>query len=154
MSLGSLLLRIHAGWVHLLNIEASDAAQDSRGPEASSVLNVAVDGVDSSEPKLDELDIALDPIGGQAVVEGVLMRAPGRIAIAARAPDGTIALQSYDFVPFSKRHPILRLPIVRGAASLIEALYVGTKALNWSASIQENKPAAEASEAPATEAAE
>ncbi|MCD6024980.1 MAG: YqhQ protein [Fibrobacteria bacterium] len=136
MTLRSLLLRIHAGWVHLLNIEASDAAENTRGPEASSV------STGSSEPKLDELDIALDPIGGQAVVEGVLMRAPGRIAIAARAPDGTIAIQSREFVPFAKRHPLLALPILRGAASLIEALYIGTQALNWSAGIQENKPEA------------
>lgn len=82
---------------------------------------------------------SLDPIGGQAVVEGVLMRAPGRIAIAARAPDGTIAVQSRAFTPFSKRHPLLRYPVLRGAASLIEALYVGTQALNWSAGVQEKK---------------
>jgi uncharacterized protein YqhQ len=148
MKLGSLLLRIHAGWVHMLNLEASDVPDNSRDAEASSVSN-GVFGV-HDQSKLDEMDIALDPIGGQAVVEGVLMRAPGRIAIAARAPDGTIALQSYDFVPFSKRHPILALPILRGAASLIEALYIGTKALNWSASIQENKPAPEELAAPSS----
>lgn len=143
MTLRSLLLRIHAGWVHLLHIEASDAAENTRGPEASSV------STGSPEPKLDELDIALDPIGGQAVVEGVLMRAPGRIAIAARAPDGTIAIQSREFVPFAKRHPLLAYPILRGAASLIEALYIGTQALNWSAGIQEkNKPEAALENAP------
>lgn len=81
----------------------------------------------------------LDPIGGQAVVEGVLMRAPGRIAIAARAPDGTIAVQSRDFVPFARRRPWLGLPVLRGAASLVEALYVGMQALNWSAGVQEPK---------------
>jgi uncharacterized protein YqhQ len=139
MSLRSLLLRVHAGWVHVFNMEASDLPEDhTRGTEASSVSSVSNDG--SGETKLNELDIALDPIGGQAVVEGVLMRSPGRIAIACRAPDGTIAVQSRDFVPFSKRHVLLRLPVLRGAASLVEALYIGTQALNWSASIQENKP--------------
>jgi uncharacterized protein YqhQ len=69
----------------------------------------------------------------------VLMRAPGRIAIAARAPDGSIAVQSRDFVPFSKRRPWLGRPVLRGAASLVEALYIGTQALNWSASVQEQK---------------
>jgi uncharacterized protein YqhQ len=119
-TLRSRLLRIHAGWVHLLNHEAEP--ESARQDAATS----------TSKP-------ALDPIGGQAVVEGVLMRAPGRIAIAARAPDGTIALQSRAFVPFSKRHPLLRFPVLRGAASLIEALYVGTQALNWSAGVQEKK---------------
>jgi uncharacterized protein YqhQ len=119
-ALRSRLLCLHAGWVHLLNHEAD--------PEPGSSL--------SSSPAADGRP-TLDPIGGQAVVEGVLMRAPGRIAIAARAPDGSIALQSRAFVPFSKRRPYLRLPVLRGAASLIEALYVGTQALNWSAGIQE-----------------
>jgi uncharacterized protein YqhQ len=111
--LRSLLLRVHAGWVHLLHLEAEEAT-----------------------PRLDA-------IGGQAVVEGVLMRSPGRIAIACRAPDGAIALQSRDFVSFSKRHPLFSLPVLRGAASLVEALYIGTQALNWSASIQESKPEAD-----------
>jgi uncharacterized protein YqhQ len=65
------------------------------------------------------------------------MRAPGRIAVAARAPDGTIAVEGRDFVPFAKRHPLLGLPVLRGAASLVEALSVGGRALSWSAGIQE-----------------
>jgi len=95
-------------------------------------------------PSPDELAagapaVSLDPIGGQAVIEGVLMRSPGRLSIAARAPDGTIALRSRDFVPFAKRHKALGYPVLRGAASLVEALYVGTQALNWSAGVQEKK---------------
>ncbi len=121
MSLRSLLLRVHAGWVHLFNHEPPEETK-------------------------------LDAIGGQAVVEGVLMRAPGRIAVAARAPDGTIAIQSRDFVPFSKRRRLFGLPVLRGAVSLIEALYVGTKALNWSAAVQE-RPAAPSAGPNAGEAA-
>jgi uncharacterized protein YqhQ len=124
--LRSQLLRIHAGWVHVMNHE----------PETTPV---ASGSSFSASPELPAERPHLDPIGGQAVVEGVLMRAPGRIAIAARAPDGTIAVQSRDFVPFSKRRPWLGRPVLRGAASLIEALYVGTQALNWSASVQERK---------------
>jgi uncharacterized protein YqhQ len=71
------------------------------------------------------------------LVEGVLMRAPGRIAVAARAPDGTIAVEGRDFVPFAKRHPLLALPVLRGAASLVEALSIGARALSWSAGVQE-----------------
>lgn len=118
------LLCLHAGWIHLLNHEPEPAEQDAT-PSSS-----------GARP-------ALDPVGGQAVIEGVLMRSPGRLAIAARAPDGTIALQSRPFVPFSRRHPLLRLPLVRGAASLVEALFVGSQALNWSAGIQEKKEGAD-----------
>jgi uncharacterized protein YqhQ len=126
MSLRSLLFRVHAGWVHLLHLEPAEVMAGIEGADA---------------PELNDETNRLDAIGGQAVVEGVLMRSPGRIAIAARAPDGSIALQSHDFLPFSKRHRLLGLPILRGAASLIEALYIGGKALNWSAAVQENKPA-------------
>src|SRR5690606_5886081 len=65
------------------------------------------------------------------------------------APDGSIALQSRPFVPFVKRHRLLGLPIVRGGASLAEALIVGTQALNWSAAVQERPGAAAAPEPPA-----
>ncbi len=76
-------------------------------------------------------------MGGQALVEGVLMRSPGRLAMAARSPDGNIATQSRSFVAFSKRHKILGWPILRGGASLVESLYLGMQALNWSMKIQE-----------------
>jgi uncharacterized protein YqhQ len=126
-SFRSLLLRIHGAWVPLLSYEPEFIP----GPDLPLSESSGSDSTETA-PKLDA-------IGGQAVVEGVLMRAPSRIAIAARAPDGSIAIQSRDFVPFSKRHPWLRFPVLRGAASLIEALYVGTQALNWSAGIQEKK---------------
>jgi uncharacterized protein YqhQ len=136
--LRTLPLRVHAGWVHLMQIEA-----EPENGAASSVSDSQVaDSSGSTTSSAVAPKIHLDPIGGQAVVEGVLMRAPGRIAIAARAPDGTIALQSRDFVPFSKRHPVLRYPVLRGAASLIEALYIGTQALNWSAGVQEKSAGA------------
>ena len=78
-----------------------------------------------------------ETIGGQAVVEGVMMRSQGRLSVAVRKPDGTIALQDRPFVAFSKRHSILSLPILRGGASLIESLYIGMQALNWSVKMQE-----------------
>ena len=80
-----------------------------------------------------------DTIGGQAVVEGVLMRSPRRLSVAVRAPDGTIALQDREFIPFTRRFKPLSWPILRGAASLIESLVIGMQALNWSVSVQEPK---------------
>lgn len=73
--------------------------------------------------------------GGQAVIEGVMMRGPEKVATAVRLPDGTIAVQTEDFTPATRRHRMLRLPIVRGGVTLIESLALGIKALNYSASM-------------------
>ncbi len=82
-------------------------------------------------------------MGGQAVIEGVMMRSPKRVAIACRKPDGEIALRSYPYVPITRRIKWLGLPIIRGAVGMIEALKIGTDALTWSAEQQmteEEKP--------------
>jgi uncharacterized protein YqhQ len=71
-------------------------------------------------------------IGGQAVIEGVMMRGPKGIAIAVRKPDGDIALKNDPFQPITKRIKWLNIPILRGAVLLIETLYVGMKALTFS----------------------
>lgn len=74
-------------------------------------------------------------VGGQAVIEGVMMRSPKRIATAVRRPDGEIEIQNHEFQPVTKRYKILGIPILRGAVSLIEMLSVGISTLNWSADI-------------------
>jgi uncharacterized protein YqhQ len=78
-----------------------------------------------------------ESIGGQAVIEGVLMRSPRRLAVAVRAPDGEIVIENKEFLAFSRRWKILGLPVLRGAASLIESLSIGIKALNFSMAVQE-----------------
>jgi uncharacterized protein YqhQ len=72
-------------------------------------------------------------VGGQAVIEGVMMRAPGGVATAVRRPDGNITVRYADHVPLTKRFKPLGLPIVRGAVTLVESLVVGTSALTYSA---------------------
>jgi uncharacterized protein YqhQ len=72
-------------------------------------------------------------IGGQAVIEGVMMRAPRALAIAVRRPDGEITVMKEEVVPLSVRFPIVKLPVVRGAVALFQSLIVGVKALNFSA---------------------
>ncbi len=78
-----------------------------------------------------------ESIGGQAVIEGVLMRSPRRLAVAVRAPDGSIVVDNQEFLSYSRRYKILSLPILRGAASLVESLAIGVRALNFSMSVQE-----------------
>ncbi|HKP96133.1 MAG TPA: DUF1385 domain-containing protein [Fibrobacteria bacterium] len=82
-----------------------------------------------------------ESLGGQAVIEGVLMRSPRRLAVAVRAPDGSIVVDNREFLSYSRRHKLLGLPILRGAASLIESLAIGVKALNFSMSVQEKSRA-------------
>ena len=72
-------------------------------------------------------------IGGQAVIEGVMMRAPRAMAIAVRRASGEIVVKSDEMVPLGERFPIVKLPIVRGAVSLFQSLALGLKALNFSA---------------------
>lgn len=77
-------------------------------------------------------------VGGQAVLEGVMMRGSKGIATAVRNPDGNIEVDFQETIPFTKKHKILSLPIVRGFATLIESLVVGVKSLNYSASFFED----------------
>lgn len=72
-------------------------------------------------------------VGGQAVIEGVMMRAPRSMAIAVRRPNGEIVVRKEMVVPLSERYPVVKLPIVRGAVALFSSLIIGIKALNFSA---------------------
>jgi uncharacterized protein YqhQ len=72
-------------------------------------------------------------VGGQALIEGVLMRSPGAYGVAVRRPDGSLALQRGKVTPLGKRYPFLKLPILRGCAVLFQSLFLGIKALNFSA---------------------
>lgn len=72
-------------------------------------------------------------IGGQAVLEGVMMRAPRAMAIAVRRPNGEIVIKREQMPPLSERYPIVKLPILRGAIALFTSLVTGIKALNFSA---------------------
>ncbi len=72
-------------------------------------------------------------IGGQAVIEGVMMRGPGIIATAVREPSGEILVKTEPFIPISNRYPILKKPMLRGVVALVESLVQGLKALSFSA---------------------
>jgi uncharacterized protein YqhQ len=74
-------------------------------------------------------------VGGQAVIEGVMMRSLHFITIAVRKPNGEILVREDQFTPFAKRLHVLKIPILRGMIGLIEALYLGTKALNFSSKV-------------------
>jgi uncharacterized protein YqhQ len=72
-------------------------------------------------------------VGGQAVIEGVMMRTPNAYAIAVRKSDGTIVNTSARLPKWSDKYPLLKLPVLRGGAVLIQSMGLGIKALNYSA---------------------
>lgn len=74
-------------------------------------------------------------VGGQAVIEGVMMRSDDQIATAVRVPTGEIKVKTESFSSLTKKHKILGIPIIRGAVSFVEMLVVGIKALNFSADV-------------------
>src|ERR687888_480332 len=73
------------------------------------------------------------PIGGQAVLEGVMMRGPSNWAVAVRKPNGQIAEVCRPIESVMKRHKFFRLPVVRGVVALGESLAIGFRALAISA---------------------
>jgi uncharacterized protein YqhQ len=72
-------------------------------------------------------------VGGQAVMEGVMMQGPGRVAVAVRKGDGRIVYKVRKVTPLSEKHPWLGWPLVRGVVSFINALVGGMKILTESA---------------------
>jgi uncharacterized protein YqhQ len=76
------------------------------------------------------------PVGGQAVLEGVMMRGVSTWAVAVRNPEGQVELSSEPLVPWAKRHRLWRAPVIRGVVALGESLKIGFRALAISANAQ------------------
>lgn len=74
-------------------------------------------------------------IGGQAVIEGVMMRGPEDVAVAVRKADGSIDVDVHPVNSIQDRHPILKKPLIRGMVVLVESLVMGMKALSYSAQV-------------------
>jgi uncharacterized protein YqhQ len=76
-------------------------------------------------------------VGGQAVIEGVMMRTPSAYAIACRKSDGTIVHTAEKLPKWSDKYKALNFPVIRGGATLIQSMALGVKALNFSANVFE-----------------
>ncbi len=74
-------------------------------------------------------------VGGQAVIEGVMMRAPNSYAVAVRKQDGSIVSKAEKLPKLAEKYPILKVPVLRGSAVLIHSMILGIKALNFSATV-------------------
>lgn len=78
-------------------------------------------------------------VGGQAVIEGVMMRGSKGLATAVRLPSGSIEVKKENSTSYTKKNKFLGLPLIRGFVSLIESLVVGMKSLEYSASFFEEE---------------
>ena len=76
-------------------------------------------------------------VGGQAVIEGVMMRVPGAYATALRRKDGSIVSKRYNFESIIEKKGLKNYFILRGMIHLYESMQIGYKTLNWSADIYE-----------------
>ena len=74
-------------------------------------------------------------VGGQAVIEGVMMRVPGSYATAVRDPKGKIHVDKHDFISVTEKSNLWAKPVFRGMAGLFEAMKMGMQTLQWSADI-------------------
>ena len=78
-------------------------------------------------------------VGGQAVIEGVMMRGSNGIATAVRTAEGEIVVEKKGYTSYTKKNKFFGLPIIRGFISLIESLIIGVQTLNYSASFFEEE---------------
>lgn len=74
-------------------------------------------------------------IGGQAVIEGVMMRSLTGYSVAVRQPNGNVAIKQDKLASITTKYPFLKFPVLRGSVVLIQSLILGIRALNYSAAV-------------------
>ena len=84
-------------------------------------------------------DLKRTRIGGQAVIEGVMMKNGDHYAVAVRKPDHEIEVMVETYTPIGEKHKILKLPILRGIVNFFESLVIGVKTLTYSADFYEEE---------------
>jgi uncharacterized protein YqhQ len=97
-------------------------------------FGAVTNGLTSSMPSGSDRNVDM-LIGGQAVIEGVMMRSLSGYSVAVRQPDGGVAIKKDQLVSVTKKYPFLRFPVLRGSVVLIQSLILGMRALNYSASV-------------------
>ncbi|HBY99796.1 MAG TPA: hypothetical protein DEO84_00615, partial [candidate division Zixibacteria bacterium] len=79
-------------------------------------------------------------VGGQAVIEGVMMKSPEKVSTSVRLPNGRIVTKTESFISLTKRYKLFGKPIIRGILSFFEMLVLGIKTLNYSAEMATSDP--------------
>jgi uncharacterized protein YqhQ len=109
----------------------------------SGTFNAFTNGLTSAMPAATA-DRNVDMlIGGQAVLEGVMMRSLTGYSVAVRQPNGEVAIKKDKLVSITAKYPFLKIPVLRGSVVLIQSLILGMRALNYSASVATENEAGE-----------
>ena len=95
-------------------------------------FGAVTNGLASSMPASGDKNVDM-LIGGQAVIEGVMMRSLTGYSVAVRQPDGGVAIKKDKLVSITAKYPFLKTPVLRGSVVLIQSLILGIRALNYSA---------------------
>jgi uncharacterized protein YqhQ len=114
----------------------ANGAADGAGPAATDRSRSGLTPQEERMPDGKPVALGDAPVGGQAVLEGVMMRGVSTWAVAVRNPEGEIEITSEPIVSWAKRHRVLRWPVIRGVVALAESLKIGWKALAISANAQ------------------
>ncbi len=77
-------------------------------------------------------------IGGQAVIEGIMMRNKDKYSVGVRKPDGEIVVDVKEFKPYAERFKLARVPFIRGSFAFVESMVIGMRTLMYSASFFED----------------
>ena len=102
----------------------------------SGTFNAVTNGLTASMPAAAAADKNVDMlIGGQAVIEGVMMRSLTGYSVAVRQPNGDMAIKKDKLVSIGTKYPFLKIPVLRGSVVLIQSLILGMRALNYSATV-------------------
>jgi len=92
--------------------------------------------IESSKMPSMNKDLKIDfAVGGQAVIEGVMMRSPNFYTVSVRDQEGNIKMKQVKFTSWTKRWKLLRVPLVRGVVHLVESMSIGFKSLDYSNAI-------------------
>jgi uncharacterized protein YqhQ len=100
----------------------------------SGSFNAVMNGLTSTDATTADRNVDM-LIGGQAVLEGVMMRSLTGYSVAVRQPNGGVAIKKDKLVSITKKYPFLKLPVLRGSVVLIQSLILGMRALNYSATV-------------------
>ena len=99
-------------------------------------MSILDDNIDQGECVAKRFDVTKPmQVGGQAVLEGVMMRASGMVATAVRRSNGEIVLKKEPHVSLGEKYSVFKLPLLRGAVGLIEMMVIGMRTLNFSAEV-------------------
>ncbi len=105
----------------------------SRSDRNRDVADEPAGAQQTPQSDLDPMEMAPHYYGGQAVMEGVMMRGADRWAVAVRRPDGEIWLECHPVSDLASRRPVLKKPMIRGCYALVDSLSIGMRALGISA---------------------